>query len=100
MTTVLHGDCRVVLRTLEPESIHCCVTSPPYWGLRAYGGESGMIGLEPTWDEHLTNLLESVRGGSARTAAGWHVLAELRRCLCFIWRAYETWRDFGYWIWQ
>ncbi len=31
------GDCLDVLPTLEPGSVHCCVTSPPYWGLRDYG---------------------------------------------------------------
>ncbi len=35
--TVLHGDCRDVLATLPDESVHCVVTSPPYWGLRDYG---------------------------------------------------------------
>ena len=29
-------------------SVHCCVTSPPYWGLRDYGVE-GQIGLERAW---------------------------------------------------
>lgn len=31
------GDCLEILRTLEAESVNCCVTSPPYWGLRDYG---------------------------------------------------------------
>lgn len=35
------------LARLADESVHCCVTSPPYWGLRDYGVE-GQIGLEPT----------------------------------------------------
>lgn len=35
--TILQGDCRDVLRTLPDASIHCCVTSPPYFGLRDYG---------------------------------------------------------------
>ena len=34
---ILIGDCREVLRTLPSESVHCVVTSPPYWGLRDYG---------------------------------------------------------------
>jgi DNA modification methylase len=34
---ILTGDCLEVLRTLPDESVHCCVTSPPYWGLRDYG---------------------------------------------------------------
>ena len=33
---ILQGDCREVLRTLPDASVHCCVTSPPYWGLRSY----------------------------------------------------------------
>lgn len=35
--SILQGDCLEVLRTLPDESLHCCVTSPPYWGLRDYG---------------------------------------------------------------
>ncbi len=31
------GDCIEVLKTLESGSVNCCVTSPPYWGLRDYG---------------------------------------------------------------
>jgi DNA modification methylase len=45
--TIRHGDCREVLRTLPDESVHCCVTSPPYFGLRDYG-VAGQIGLEDT----------------------------------------------------
>ena len=58
---ILHGDCRKVLRDLPDESVHCVVTSPPYWGLRSYGGDAGMIGLEPTFDEHLGNLVAVFR---------------------------------------
>lgn len=34
---IITGDCREVLKTLPDESVHCVVTSPPYWGLRDYG---------------------------------------------------------------
>jgi len=34
---LIHGDCREILLTLPAESVHCVVTSPPYWGLRDYG---------------------------------------------------------------
>ena len=34
---IRQGDVRAVLRTLREESVHCCITSPPYWGLRDYG---------------------------------------------------------------
>ena len=46
---------------IADESVHCCITSPPYWGLRAYEGNPGMIGLEPTFEEHLENLVEVFR---------------------------------------
>jgi DNA modification methylase len=36
VATMLHGDALATLRTLPAESVHCCVTSPPYWGLRQY----------------------------------------------------------------
>ncbi len=42
---ILIGDVRDKLKTLADESVHCVVTSPPYWGLRDYGHE-GQIGLE------------------------------------------------------
>lgn len=35
--TLYGGDCRAVLAELPSESVHCVVTSPPYWGLRDYG---------------------------------------------------------------
>ena len=41
----LQGDCRDLLPTLPEKSINCCVTSPPYWGLRDYGVD-GQIGLQ------------------------------------------------------
>jgi DNA modification methylase len=34
---IIPGDCRDVLATLPADSVHCVVTSPPYWGLRDYG---------------------------------------------------------------
>ena len=35
-TTLLIGDCRDILKSLPDKSVHCCVTSPPYFGLRRY----------------------------------------------------------------
>lgn len=46
---LLQGDCQDVLRTLPDASVHCVVTSPPYFGLRDYGVD-GQIGLEATHD--------------------------------------------------
>jgi len=44
---ILTGDCRDVLRTLPDESVHCVVTSPPYWGLRDYGIPPSIWGDDP-----------------------------------------------------
>jgi DNA modification methylase len=47
--TIYCGDCRDVLLQLPAGSVHTCVTSPPYWGLRDYGVD-GQLGLEPVPD--------------------------------------------------
>jgi DNA modification methylase len=54
---ILTGDVRAMLKTLPDESVHCVVTSPPYWGLRDYGVD-GQIGLETSLGEHLALLVE------------------------------------------
>jgi DNA modification methylase len=53
---IFKGDCRDVLRTLPDESVHCIVTSPPYWGLRDYG-VAGQIGLEGSPQEYVEQLV-------------------------------------------
>lgn len=57
---ILVGECRVVLAMLAEQSIQCCVTSPPYYGLRDYGVD-GQIGLEPTPDEYVAELVAVFR---------------------------------------
>ena len=54
------GDCLEILRTLPTESVNCCVTSPPYYGLRDYG-VSGQIGLEQSPDEYISKLVAVFR---------------------------------------
>jgi DNA modification methylase len=57
---LIHGDCLEVLRTLPAESVNCCVTSPPYWGLRDYGVD-GQLGLEATPEEYVAKMVEVFR---------------------------------------
>jgi DNA modification methylase len=57
---VLIGDCREVLCTLPDESVHCVVTSPPYWGLRDYGC-AGQIGLEPSYADFVAQMVAVFR---------------------------------------
>ena len=53
----MQGDVRDKIKELENHSIDCVVTSPPYWGLRDYG-VPGQFGLEPTYQEHIQNIVE------------------------------------------
>lgn len=53
--TLIHGDCLEVLRCLPDASVQCCITSPPYWGLRDYG-VAGQLGLEATPAEYVANM--------------------------------------------
>ena len=57
---VLIGDCLATLRTLPDGVAQCCVTSPPYYGLRDYG-MAGQIGLEETPDAYIARLVEVFR---------------------------------------
>lgn len=57
---IYQGDVLEILKTFPDESIHCCVTSPPYWGLRDYGVE-GQIGLEKTPEEYVSKMVEVFR---------------------------------------
>jgi DNA modification methylase len=57
---ILQGDCRDVLTMLPDESVHCVVTSPPYWGLRDYG-VAGQLGLEETPVEYIAGMVEVFR---------------------------------------
>lgn len=57
---ILQGDALERLKGLPGESVNCCITSPPYWGLRDYG-VSGQIGLERTPEEYVGRLVEVFR---------------------------------------
>ncbi len=55
------GDALTVLKTFPDESVDCCITSPPYWGLRDYK-TSGQLGLESTPELYVEHLVEVFRG--------------------------------------
>lgn len=59
--TILVGDVRDRLADIEDESVHCVVTSPPYWSLRDYGVD-GQIGIERTPQEFVDTLVAVFRG--------------------------------------
>ena len=49
------GDCKSVLESLPPETIDCCITSPPYWGKRQYS--NGGFGLEANYEDFISHIL-------------------------------------------
>lgn len=54
---IYNMDCLDGLRLVPSDSVDCCITSPPYFGLRDYGVE-GQIGLEPSPDEYISRLAQ------------------------------------------
>jgi len=60
MNRILLGDSIDTLKTLSGRSADCCVTSPPYYGLRDYGAD-GQIGLEKTPEAYIQRLVEVFR---------------------------------------
>lgn len=60
MLTVINGDAMTELGKLPISSVQCCVTSPPYWGLRDYG-IAGQLGMEETPEEWVAKMVEIFR---------------------------------------
>jgi site-specific DNA-methyltransferase (adenine-specific) len=58
--TILVGDVLDRISGIPDGSVQCCVTSPPYWGLRDYGNE-GQLGLESTPEEYVENMVAVFR---------------------------------------
>lgn len=55
----IRADARFI--PLRDESVHCCVTSPPYWGLRKYVVKGPQLGLEKTFEEYVAKMVEVLR---------------------------------------
>ncbi len=71
-STILHGDCRDTLKTVPDGTVQCCVTSPPYWGLRSYLTKGHA-------DKHLEIGQEPTPEAYVETMVG--VFREVKRCL-------------------
>lgn len=57
VNSIYNGDALKILKTIPSESINCCVTSPPYYGLRDYGVD-GQIGLEESPEQYVAKMVE------------------------------------------
>ena len=60
LDTIINRDALCALRELPAESVHCCVTSPPYYALRDYGMDA-QIGREDTPEQYIASLVEVFR---------------------------------------
>ena len=58
---IIQGDCIKSLKTLPENSVHTCVTSPPYFGLRNYNGGEDEIGQEETVEDYVEKMVEVFR---------------------------------------
>lgn len=55
LNKIIQGNCLTVLKTLPDNSVDCCITSPPYWGLRDYGHDE-QLGGESDFKQFVINL--------------------------------------------
>ena len=98
MIQVLHGSCLEELAKLPAGHFHCCVTSPPYWGLRDYGTPPLVMGGDPL---HAHDFVEHVQpaangiihdgGMSGETLSGTSATRKPKRsgfCECGAWRGH------------
>ena len=77
---IINRDALYALRELPSESVNCCVTSPPYYGLRDYGLDA-QIGREDTPEQYIEQACRSIPGAAPGTQRRRDVLAEYRRHL-------------------
>lgn len=67
--TLYEGDARAVLPALDAESVHCCVTSHPYYGLRDYGTAT-WEGGDPACDHRKLNRRQNLDKLGERLGTG------------------------------
>jgi DNA modification methylase len=68
--TVWVGDCLDKLRSMEDETVDCCVTSPPYYGLRNYGGKGRWWGGVRNCEHQKGDIITHQRRSNDKGSAG------------------------------
>lgn len=80
---IYQGNALEVLRSLPDESVNCCVTSPPYWGLRNYGTDGqvwgGLRDCEHDWGDHIKIHKGGPPGNGVILAGGRRVCKEYEK---------------------
>lgn len=103
MLTILQGNCLEKLREIPDGSVHCCVTSPPYWGLRDYGLEPSVFGGQKDCQHDWTESRYYNEKTAARSSAGAFSEpdeANKARLKEGRWRKDSTCRHCGAWLGQ
>lgn len=77
-TRIIQGDCIEELRKLPEASVHCCVTSPPYWGLRDYGITPTIWGGDPACEHDFADESVPTEIGKGNWAQGVNGRGELQ----------------------
>lgn len=75
MNQILCGNALEILKNIPDETIQCCITSPPYYGLRDYGVD-GQIGLEETPQEYVKKIVKVFREVRRVLKKRRHIVAE------------------------
>lgn len=91
--TIFSGDCREVMAEMEPESVQCVITSPPYFGLRDYGIAPSVWGgeIEDAFHGHIHDWGGSLRTDRRGVQKGKATVADARQsdrgqaCPCGAW---------------
>lgn len=91
--TIIQSDALSALREMESESVQCCVTSPPYWGLRSYGTAplvwDNENGCEHEWGAEIPGDNKGGSGPNGKNDYGetyGRDQARGNRCECGAWR--------------
>lgn len=79
---ILHGDCLEMLKTLPDDSVNCCITSPPYYGLRDYGTGTWVGGDPKCPHKRLNKLGKSTSTGHAQDELNGNVGDSIYKTVC------------------
>lgn len=104
--TFILGDCLTVLKQIDSESVDCIITSPPYWGMRAYDNEESEfeIGNEPQFAQYaeaLTSVFNEAKRILKKEGSLWLNLGDKyldKKLLGMPWRIALSLMDNGGWI--
>lgn len=97
LNSIYEGDALQVLTQMTDQSVHCIVTSPPYWNLRDYGVE-GQLGMESTPEAYVENIVAVFREAKRvlrDEGTLWLNIGDSYMCNSGFTRATKSWKRSG-----